>query len=125
MKGLLPALSKLFACPVHYISGRPQLRPPVYSVLHLRETLTVALSAVGRGMGRNLAECLDNLHIAPEGGYRHTSSTADKATVNVSTKVENRNIQAGSAAVYTYYNGQDRQKATQSREQPLSLAVNG
>src|SRR5882757_601643 len=35
----------------------------------------------------------DNLHIAPEGGvYVHTSSTADKATVNVSTKVENRNI---------------------------------
>ena len=68
----------------------------------------------------------DNLHIAQEGGvYVHTTSVGDKAIVTTSTKLENKNLHAASATVTTYITDRAGKKLAESREQPLSLAVNG
>jgi len=68
----------------------------------------------------------NNVHVASEGGvYVHTTQTNDHATVTVATQIENRGIQSADASVYTYVTDRDGKKLTQSREQPLSLAVNG
>ncbi|HVU53438.1 MAG TPA: beta-galactosidase GalA [Puia sp.] len=68
----------------------------------------------------------DDLHIAQDGGvYVRTASAGDKTTVTVTTRVENRNIQATGATVSTYITDRAGKQLTQTKEQPLHLAVNG
>jgi beta-galactosidase len=68
----------------------------------------------------------DDLHIVQDGGvYVRTATTGDKATVTVTTRVENRNIRAASATVSAYITDRTGKQLARTKEQPLTLAVNG
>ena len=67
-----------------------------------------------------------NLHVASQGGvYVHTTNTKDQATITVATQVENRGLQPADASVITYITDRDGKRLAQSRELPLTLAING
>lgn len=65
----------------------------------------------------------DNLHIAQDGGvYVHTDGAG---IVTTSVKIENKNLQAATATVATYITDRTGKKISETKEQPLSLAING
>lgn len=67
----------------------------------------------------------DNLHI-PNGGLFVTADVQNKnATVNIETTVENQNFSAANCTVYSYVTDRDGKQIGQTKEQPLSLEVNG
>jgi beta-galactosidase len=68
----------------------------------------------------------DDLHIVQDGGvYVRTRSGGDKATVTVTTQVENRGLGAAGATIRTYITDRAGKQLVQGREQSLRLAVNG
>jgi beta-galactosidase len=67
----------------------------------------------------------DNLHI-PDGGLFVYADVQNKnATVSIETTVENQNLSANNCTVYSYVTDRDGKQIGQTKEQPLSLAVNG
>jgi beta-galactosidase len=66
----------------------------------------------------------DNLHI-PDGGLFVYADVQNKnATINIETTVENKNLSSANCTVYSYITDRDGKKLMQTKEQPLSLAVN-
>ena len=67
----------------------------------------------------------NNLHI-PEGGlFVNPQVNGKNASVNIETSVENRNLGAVDAVVFSYITDRDGKLIAKTKEQPLSLAVNG
>lgn len=67
----------------------------------------------------------DNLHIPDGGVFAHADVQGKNATVNIETTVENRNLSSVGCMVYSYITDRDGKQIAQTKEQPLSLAVNG
>ena len=67
----------------------------------------------------------DNLHI-PDGGLFVYADVQNKnASVSIETTVENQNLSAANCTVYSYITDRDGKQIAQTKEQPLSLALNG
>ncbi|HZE85069.1 MAG TPA: glycoside hydrolase family 2 TIM barrel-domain containing protein, partial [Puia sp.] len=67
----------------------------------------------------------DNLHVAAEGGlFVHADYSQGRAAVSIETRTENNNIRATEGSVYSYISDREGRKLAQSKEEPLSLAVN-
>lgn len=67
----------------------------------------------------------DNLHI-PEGGlFAYSDVQGRNATVNIETSVENQAHSSASCTVYSYVTDRDGKQIAQTKEQLLSLGVNG
>ena len=68
----------------------------------------------------------DNLHISSAGGvFVHAEVNAGRATVGIETKIENNNLHKAEGSVTTYITDREGRKLGQSKEEPLTLAVNG
>ena len=67
----------------------------------------------------------NNLHIPDGGVFVYTDVQNKNAIVNIETSVENQDIDAANCTVYSYITDRDGNKIAQTKEQPLSLAVNG
>ena len=67
----------------------------------------------------------DNLHIAHDGVFVYADVQDNKATINIETTVENQNLSAANCTVYSYITDRDGKQLAQTKEQPLSLSVNG
>jgi len=67
----------------------------------------------------------DNLHIPDGGMYVHTDAEDKDATVTVETTVENSSLSMANGAVYSYITDRNGRLIARTKEQPLSLAVNG
>ncbi|HEY0354758.1 MAG TPA: beta galactosidase jelly roll domain-containing protein, partial [Flavisolibacter sp.] len=67
----------------------------------------------------------NNLHIAHDGLFVHTSVKAGHATIQVETEIENQSPSVASAEVLSYVTDRNGRKLLQSRWQPLILAING
>lgn len=67
----------------------------------------------------------DNLHIPDGGLFAYADVQEKSAIVNIETTVENKNQSAAGCMVYSYITDRDGRQIAQTKEQPLSLAVNG
>jgi len=67
----------------------------------------------------------DNLHITDGGLFVHTESEGKNASVTIETTVANKNFSESNCTVYAYITDRDGKKIGQTKEQPLSLPVNG
>ena len=66
-----------------------------------------------------------NLHIETDGVFVYTELKGDVATVSVETSVKNKGMTTSNCTVHTYITDRNGKKLVQSKEQPLSIAVNG
>jgi len=67
----------------------------------------------------------DNLHV-PEGGlFVYADVQGKHANVAFETTVENQNLNASNCSIYSYVTDRNGKIIAQSKEQPLSLSVNG
>jgi beta-galactosidase len=67
----------------------------------------------------------DNLHISDGGLFVYTEVQGKNANVNIETTVENQDFSAASCTVYSYITDRDGKQIAQTKEQPLTLPVNG
>ena len=67
----------------------------------------------------------DNLHIPDGGQFVYTTVQNKEAEVTIETSVENKNLSAATGSVYSYVTDRYGKILAQSKEQPLSLDVNG
>src|SRR3954465_6926882 len=67
----------------------------------------------------------DNIHIPDGGLYIHSDIRNKNATINIETTVENQNYSSSNCSVYCYVTDRDGNKLGQSKEQPISIGVNG
>ncbi|MDB5211134.1 MAG: Beta-galactosidase Arabinogalactan endo,4-beta-galactosidase, partial [Sediminibacterium sp.] len=67
----------------------------------------------------------DNLHIADGGLFVHTEVKDKTAGINIETTVENKRFTDATCTVVSYVTSRDGKLLAQTKEQPLSLAVNG
>ncbi|MFI5187175.1 MAG: beta-galactosidase GalA, partial [Chitinophagales bacterium] len=65
----------------------------------------------------------DNLHIADGGLFVYADIQSKNATVNIETTIENNNLSSANCTVYSYITDRDGKKLAQTKEQPLSLAI--
>ncbi|MES1224910.1 MAG: sugar-binding domain-containing protein, partial [Bacteroidota bacterium] len=80
----------------------------------------------GAGIYRNVwLRKINNQHIAQGSLYAYADVKGNDATINIEAAVENSNITSSNCTVYTYIATRDGKIIAQSKEQPLSLAVNG
>ena len=68
---------------------------------------------------------LNNVHFTEGGVFVYADVQGSKATVNIETTVENKNLSAANCTVYTYITNREGQQLAQTKEQPLTLAING
>ncbi len=66
----------------------------------------------------------NNLHIARDGVFPHSTVTGNKATVTVETSIENQNLSAAKGSVLTYIIDHDGKKIAQSNAATFSLKTN-
>ena len=66
-----------------------------------------------------------NLHFETDGVFVYTELKGDVATVSVETSVKNKGMTTSNCTVHTYITDRNGKKLVQSKEQPLSIAVNG
>jgi len=67
----------------------------------------------------------DNLHI-PDGGLFVSADVQNKiANISIETNVENQNLSSANCTIYSYVTDRDGNQLAQTKEQSLSLAVNG
>ena len=66
----------------------------------------------------------DNLHITDGGLFVHSESQGRNTIVTVETTIANKNPANANGTVYTFITDRDGKKIAQTKEQPLSLAVN-
>ena len=66
-----------------------------------------------------------NAHIATDGVFAWSDTKGTVSTVHVETTVENRSAGQSSASVYTLITDRSGKKIAQSKEQAVSLTVNG
>lgn len=80
----------------------------------------------GAGIYRHAwLDIMNNVHIANEGGvFVRTAVKGGNATVTVTTAVVNKHVHPANASVYTVITNRNGEVLAQSKEQPLSLAVN-
>ena len=67
----------------------------------------------------------DNLHIPDGGTYIYADVANKNASVNIETTVENKNLTAANGSVYSYITDRDGKLIAQTKEQPVSISVNG
>lgn len=67
----------------------------------------------------------NNLHIPESGLFVHAGVHEKNAVVNIETTVENQGISSVNCTVYSYITDRDGRQIAQTKEQPLSLSVNG
>jgi beta-galactosidase len=67
----------------------------------------------------------NNLHIAQDGVFAWSGVQGNKATVNVETTVENQNLSSSNCTVAAYFTERNGNIIAKSKEQPVSLNVNG
>ncbi len=67
----------------------------------------------------------NNLHIEQDGVFAHTTFKGDVATVYIETSLRNKNLQSSSCTVHSYITDRAGKKLVQSREQLVTLNVNG
>jgi beta-galactosidase len=66
----------------------------------------------------------NNLHIAHDGVFVYTAVQNKQATVTIETTVENQNLFPSNCSVSAYITDRDGRIVGQTKEQPLSLAIN-
>ncbi len=66
----------------------------------------------------------NNLHIAYDGVFAWSEMAGNKATINIKTDVENRNLSSANCTIASYFTDRDGKISGRSPEQPLSLNVN-
>jgi beta-galactosidase len=67
----------------------------------------------------------NNLHISDGGLFVYADVQNKNASVSIETTVENQNLSAANCTVYSYITDRDGKQIAQTKEQPLSLALNG
>ena len=67
----------------------------------------------------------NNLHISDGGLFVYADVQNKNASVSIETTVENQNLSATNCTVYSYITDRDGKQIAQTKEQPLSLALNG
>ncbi len=67
----------------------------------------------------------NNLHIAHDGVFAYAEVAGNKATININTEVENLNLSATSCTVSSYLTDRSGNIIARSKDQPVSLDVNG
>lgn len=67
----------------------------------------------------------NNLHIADEGVFVYSKVQGNKATVTFETSLENQNLSSSKGTVVSYITDRNGKKISQSKEQVISLGVNG
>ncbi len=67
----------------------------------------------------------DNLHIADGGLFVHTEVKDKTASINIETTVENKRFTDATCTVVSYITSRDGKLLAQTKEQPLSIVVNG
>ena len=67
----------------------------------------------------------DNLHIPDGGLFTYADVKNKNAVVDIETTVKNQNLFPAKCTVYSYVTDRDGKRIVQTKEQPLSLAVNG
>jgi beta-galactosidase len=67
----------------------------------------------------------NNVHVADGGMFVYSDVKDKNATVTIETTVENQSLSASSATVYTYVTDRNGKIIAQSKEQPITLSVNG
>ncbi|MEO6674761.1 MAG: beta-galactosidase GalA [Ginsengibacter sp.] len=67
----------------------------------------------------------DNLHIQDGGLFVHADVQGKNATVHIETTIENQNLSSSGCTVYSYITDRSGKQIGQTKEQPVSLAVNG
>jgi beta-galactosidase len=67
----------------------------------------------------------DNLHIKEDGLFAWGEVKDKNATFHIETTVQNQGPSAAGCTVYTYVTDREGRKIGQSKEQPLSLGING
>ncbi|MBI5857996.1 MAG: glycosyl hydrolase 53 family protein [Sphingobacteriales bacterium] len=67
----------------------------------------------------------NNIHIKQENYFVYTEVKGDVATVNLSVPISNQNLLSANCSVYSYITDRSGKKLVQTKEQPLSLTVNG
>ncbi len=67
----------------------------------------------------------NNVHIPDGGVFVYPEVQNKNAIVNIETSVENQDIAATNCTVYSYITDRDGNQIAQTKEQPLSLTVNG
>ncbi len=67
----------------------------------------------------------NNIHVTDGGLFVHTEVKGKNAAINVETTVENLNLSATTATVFSYVTDRNGKQIAKTKEQPLSLPVNG
>lgn len=67
----------------------------------------------------------NNLHIPDGGLFVYTDVRGSRATVGIETTVENKNAYTSNCTVYSYITERNGKIIAQTKEQPLSLVMNG
>ncbi len=67
----------------------------------------------------------NNLHVEQNGVFVYTNINGSNATVNVETSIRNQHLSSSNCVVYTYITDRSGKKLVQTKEQPLSIAING
>lgn len=67
----------------------------------------------------------NNLHIADGGLFVYADVQGAMATVGIETTVENKNIAADNCTVYSYITERNGKIIAQTKEQPLTVTING
>lgn len=67
----------------------------------------------------------NDVHLAHDGIFAYSAIISNKAVVNVETTVENQSLASSSCTVSAYITGRDGKLISKSKDQTLSLDVNG
>ncbi len=67
----------------------------------------------------------NNLHIAHNGMFAYSEVTGNKATINIHTEVENQNFSSATGIISSYFTDKSGNIIARSKDQPVSLKVNG
>ena len=67
----------------------------------------------------------NNVHITDGGQYVYSDVQGNEAQVGIETSLENKNLTAANCTVYSYITDRSGKKIAQTKEQAVSLPVNG
>ncbi len=67
----------------------------------------------------------DNLHITHDGVFAYSNVAGNRATVSINTEIENQNISQASCTVSSYFTDRTGNILARSKDQPISLDING
>lgn len=66
-----------------------------------------------------------NINISKDGLFTHSAIKGNAAAVTIETSVQNQELNTAGCSVYSYITDRDGRKLVQSKEQTISLPVNG